>query len=100
MEENILNLSFDVDTYEEEEGGHDIDSSDSDNNDGDLGELTLNADNAVAAAGVEYSGCLSPGLGPPAETAGRWMVIINDEPRRNEDMSWLDPNNTLDCDKI
>ena len=69
MEENILNLSFEVDTYEEEEGGHDIDSSDSDDNDGDLGELTLNADNAVAAAGAEYSGCLSPGLGPPAETA-------------------------------
>ena len=75
MEENILNLSFEVDVYEEE-GGDDIDSSDSDNNDRDLGELTLNADNAVAAAGAEYSGCLSPGLGPPAETAGRWMVMI------------------------
>ena len=74
MEENILNLSFGVDTYEEEEGGDDIDSSDSDNNDRDLGELTLNADNAVAAAGAQYSGCLSPGLGPLAETAGRWMV--------------------------
>ena len=88
-----------MDTYEEEEGGHDIDSSDSDNNDGDLGELTLNADNAVAAAGAEYSGYLSPGLGPPAETAGRWMVMIMMN-RGNEDMSWLDPNNTLDCDKI
>ena len=76
MEENILNLSFEVDTYEEEEGGDDIDSSDSNNNDRDLGELTLNADNAVAAAGAEYSRCLSPGLGPPAETAGRWMVMI------------------------
>ena len=76
MEENILNLSFEVDTYEEEEGGDDIDSSDSDNNDRDLGELTLNADNAVAAAGAEYSGCLSRGLGPLAETAGRWMMMI------------------------
>ena len=76
MEENILNLSFEVDTYEEEEGGDDIDPSDSDNNDGDLGELTLNADNAVAAAGAEYSRCLSPGLGAPAETAGRWMVMV------------------------
>ena len=39
MQENILNLSFEVDTYEEEEGGDDIDSSDSDNDDGDLGEF-------------------------------------------------------------
>ena len=71
MEENILNLSFEVDTYmyEEEEGGDDIDSSDSDNNDGDLGELTLNADNAVAA-GAEYSGCLSWGRRPRQLAAG------------------------------
>ena len=68
VEENILNLSFEVDTYEEEEGGDDIDPSDSDNNDGDLGELTLNADSAVAAAEAGYSRCLSPGLGAPAET--------------------------------
>ena len=89
-----------MDTYEEEEGGNDIDPSDSDNNDGDLGELTLNADNAVVAAGAEYSRCLSPGLGG----AGRDSLPLdgddNDEPRRNEDISWLDPNNTLDCDKI
>ena len=67
MEENrrkkILNLSFEVDTYEGEEGGDDIDLSDSDNNDGDLGELTLNADNAVAAAGAEYT---------PGAWAGAW----------------------------
>ena len=35
-----------------------------------------------------------------------WILVfanVNgpiDELRRNEDMSWLDPNNTLDCDKI
>ena len=97
LEENILNLSFEVDTYEEEEGGDDIDSSDSDNNDGDLGELTLNADNAVAAAGAEYSGCLSPGLGPPAETAGRWMVMNRGEMRTCRGLTLI----TLwDCDKI
>ena len=71
MEDNILNLYFEVDTYEEEEGGDDIDSSDSDNNDGYLGELTLNADNAVSAAGAEFSGCLSRGLGPPHSGPGR-----------------------------
>ena len=37
--ENILNLSFEVDTFEEEEGGDDIESSDSDNDDGDVGEF-------------------------------------------------------------
>ena len=45
-------------------------------NDRDLERIALNADNAVAVAGAEYSGCLSPGLGPLAETAGRWMVMI------------------------
>ena len=39
IEENILNLSFEVDTFEEEEGGDDIESSDSDNDDGDVGEF-------------------------------------------------------------
>ena len=100
MEENILNLSFEVDTYEEEEVGGDIDSSDSDNNDGDLGELTLNADNAVACG---WTGVLRvPELGPGAAGRDSWPLDgdDNDEPRRNEDMSWLDPNNTLDSDKM
>ena len=39
IEENILNLSFEVDTIEEKEGGDDIESSDSDNDDGDVGEF-------------------------------------------------------------
>ena len=39
IEENILNLSFEVDTFEEEEGGDDIESSDSDNDDRDVGEF-------------------------------------------------------------
>ena len=39
IQENILNLSFEVDTFEEEEGGDDIESSDSDNDDGDVGEF-------------------------------------------------------------
>ena len=33
IEENILNLSFEVDTYEEEEGGDDGKSSESDHDD-------------------------------------------------------------------
>ena len=44
IEENILNLSFEVDTFEEEEGDDDIESSDSDNDDGDAGEFDPDLD--------------------------------------------------------
>ena len=48
IEENILNLSFEVDTFEEEEGDDDIESSDSDNDDGDAGEFDPDLDSREA----------------------------------------------------
>ena len=98
IEENILNLSFEVDTFEEEEGGDDIESSDSDNDDGDVGEFDpeLEAKTKTLAdqwqcswaAGAVPGACLHkprpPRRGPGAGRGPRRLDgDDHDEPRRN-----------------
>ena len=108
MAENGLDLSFDVD-YEEDEEGIELEetsSSDSDNDEGDLGDLDLEEDNNFAAGdlvglGVREAAATGGAAAYQHEPEPRHAPDMPDDahddevwPRRNGDITRLDPNNT------
>ena len=94
MEENTLELSFEVDVSEGDEEEDRNYSLDSDNDDGDLGdfdpEAGENQDAAVGGVPVQPAAYLhEPGPRLLDDDDDR-----DDERWRNQDVSRLDPNNT------